>query len=151
MIDISIEDCPLELMTYFYLAELSNSFETANNLLFQIANLYENHRFDWLQDNYLKGSLLLNIRRYQSAESHFKIAINEAKKQNDILKEAICNYNMAILYGITKNINQGLIYYQHSWDIFQREGYIFPSGIKNDFMSSFLDFLLSNNLWPDRF
>ena len=151
MIDISIEDCPLELMTYFYLAELSNSFETANNLLFQIANLYENHRFDWLQDNYLKGSLLLNIRRYQSAESHFKIAINEAKKQNDILKEAICNYNMAILYGITKNINQGLIYYQHSWDIFQREGYIFPSGIKNDFMSSFLDFLLSNNLWTDRF
>ena len=148
---ISLDEHPLEIMVYFYLAELSNDFETANHLLLSIAELYEKEKFVWIQDKYLKGCLLLNIRRYQSAEKELSIALKEAKQHDDYKKEVICNYSLAILYSITDNSQQSLQYYQHSLKLLQKKQSNASIVLKNEIMSSYLDFLLNHNLWGDKY
>lgn len=144
--NIIIEKSAVELMVYYYLAELSDDFETANKLLIPISGLYENHGFDCLDDDYMCGSLMLNIRKYKSADSRLKKAVAAAKRRNDYVTEAISCYNLAILYSIVGNNQLCASYFEQAFCIIQEKDEFSPE-IANGIMADYLDFILENEMW----
>lgn len=145
---ILLDESPLELMVYYYLAELSNDFERGNYLLLSISKLYENHGFDWIKDDYITGSILLNIKRYQSAKNRLEQAVKQSKKDKNVLKLAVCYYNLGLLYETAKDIDHCQYYYQSAINTLQNsKPSIMEVELENGIMSDYFHFILRNNLW----
>ena len=146
--NIAIKESAIELMVYYYLAELSGDYETANYILIAIAELYEKKGFDWLDNDYLKGSILLNIKKWKSARQRLEQAIATSKKENDLLGEVVANYNLAILHALSDNKESCQKCYNQALDIITADKTKeIPVEISNGIISDYIDFLLSNKLW----
>ena len=149
--ELSVTDETIELMVYYYLAELSNDFETANQLLVSIAELYEKNGFDWLTDTYQEGALLLNIRKYKSAKAKLEQASKVAKQNKNRIAEIVCNLNLALLYSYTGNNKECLSYYETISKLWSKIEQDTHSDLHAEILSNYIDYLLSTNLWADKY
>ena len=148
---ISITDSAVELMVYYYLAELSNDFETANLLLIPIAQLYENNGFEWVKDTYQEGVLLLNIRKFKSAKTKLEQVSKIAKREKKIVEEIACYWNLAILYGIINNKQECLLFYESVRKLKSKiDSETYPE-LQVEVLASYIDYLINNNLWTDKY
>lgn len=94
--NVSLNDDFILSMTYYYLAELSDDFETANKLLIKIAEKYEDKRTDLTINDNMLGVLLADIKRYQSAESVLnRLMVNPNNKREELF---CLYYNLALMY-----------------------------------------------------
>ena len=150
--NIKIGVSAIELMVYYYLAELSDDFETANRVLISIAKLYEDGGFEGIKDTYYIGSLLLDIRKCQSARTKLEQATQDAKSKNDAIKEIVCYYNLAILYETANDDKQCQSYYRQALKTLQKcKANNLPVNLKNGILSNYINYLLSHGLWSNNY
>lgn len=101
------DDCQL-LMFYYYLAELSDDFETANTLLIDISSNYANNRMNSVINEEAMCVILADIKKYQSAECLFK---NKVKKITGLKcdERLFClYYNLALMYKSAKSYEKSI-------------------------------------------
>lgn len=148
---ISVQESAIELMAYYYLAELSDDFELANRLLVSIAQLYENRGFDSIDDAYIQASLMLNIRKCKGALNGLLQVAEAANAKGDLLKEAVAHYNLAILYSLADDVQLGLFHYENAYSVIKRDvSNAIPPEMTAGIMADFIDFLLHNNRWTHK-
>lgn len=142
--DIPISQSPLETVVYYYLAVLSDDFETANELLVDLAELHEKGAFVSLKDDYCFGLVLAEIMRYESAERCF---LKASKQKGDIRKSILCYYNLALVYiscGLNANASS---YYERCLELIKNDkNNSIPIELKNEIMVDCLSFIIQNNL-----
>lgn len=134
---------PLELAVYFYMAELSDDFETANSLLPSIASDFEENSFKWIDDPLLKGHLFACIQKTKTAYGFLSQATEQAEAQNDILAEVVGYYTTALLYHKTGAVNDCNNFFAKAISLINNDiHHKIPSTLKNEILFNYLDCLL---------
>lgn len=108
--NIKVQEDLTLLMTYYYLAELSDDFETANEQLINISNYYEANKSQLEIEDYSLGILLADIKRYQSAD----LVFNKLKTRSNKLpvKEFGLFYNNALMYKSANKVRESIDLFQ---------------------------------------
>ena len=109
--NIEIKDNLLLTMTYYYLAELSDDFETSNVLLLSMTALYENNMGRLNLDDLNLGVFLADIKRYQSAESILDRLLKHANDKVKSDKLFGIYYNMALMYKELNNKQKSIAFF----------------------------------------
>lgn len=113
--DIKVQEDLTLLMTYYYLAELSDDFETANVQLIKISNYYETQKTQLELADYSLGVLLADIKRYQSADLVFNRL--KTRSNNTPVKEFGLLYNYALMYKSANEVSKSIELFQKALQV----------------------------------
>lgn len=97
-----------ELFVYYYLAELSCDFETANRVLLKISFLHARQGKLTCGIPMTDAAMLANMRCLASAEKLLRSALGTTDETKEPIGLAACHYNLALLYKDSGNIDSCL-------------------------------------------
>ena len=148
--NVGPEDSPIVLLAYYYLAELSDDFETANQLLVNMSEVYEKDVLGWV-NSFRLGHLLSDIKKYKSAEFILQDEINERDFEDNTEKEIICRYRLALLYASTNHIQESISQYEKAIELCHYDD-LQPAmaEMKNEIMVEFIALLLKNGMFAGK-
>lgn len=147
----SLSYSPTELLTYYYLAELADDFETANQIILRIADHYETQKDLFSFPQYNMGVLLSNIKKRQSAQLFLTQAAKAAKRDGDKIQEMMCYYALALMYEETELLPPCMDSYENALKIIRNDtSNKIPVATKNEFYCEYINFLLGHGLMSSK-